>query len=92
MPENTEPEMSDQGQHHDPKLVPIKIDDNTYKVTEGQHTGAELRALPPVPGDRDLWLERKGDDEKILPDTIVDVRHHMSFYTAPSTINPGARQ
>lgn len=78
--------------HHVPKIVVIKIDEKEYKVNEGPTTGAKLRSLPPVPDDRDLWLERKGDDEKITPDAIVDVRDHMCFYTAPSTINPGAKR
>lgn len=77
--------------HHVPRLIHIKIDEATYEVHEGPTTGAKLRALPPVPADRDLWLEKKGDDEKILPETTVDLHDHMCFYTAPSTINPGTR-
>jgi hypothetical protein len=86
--EKTKPETTDHG-HGGPEQVPINIDHKPYKVQAGPTTGAQLRALPPVPADRDLWLERKGDDEKILPETVLDIRHHLDFYTAPSTINPG---
>lgn len=75
--------------HHHPHLAHIKIDEVPYEIAFGPTTGATLRGLPPVPNDRDLWLERKGDDEKITPTTIVEVHDHMCFYTAPSTINPG---
>lgn len=73
-------------------LVPIFIDDVKYSLPSRLVTGAQLRALVPVPGDRDLWLEVPGpkDDDLIRPEKQYDVKPGSHFYTAPSTINPGA--
>jgi hypothetical protein len=73
-------------------LVPIFIDDVKYSVPSGLVTGKQLRDLVPVPADRDLWLEVPGpkDDELIGPDKPYEVKPGSHFYTAPSTINPGA--
>jgi hypothetical protein len=77
--------------HHHQRPARISIDDVPYKIPTGPTLGSVLRDLPkpPVPADRDLWLEKKGDDEKVLPTTIIKIVDHMCFYTAPSTINPG---
>lgn len=74
--------------HH---VAHISIDDVKYELTNTKMTGAQLRALVPVPGDRDLWLEVHGpkDDILILPDHEYEVHSGTDFYTAPSTINPG---
>ena len=72
--------------------IPITIDQTKYELTSREVTGAALRALPPVPADRDLWLEVPGphDDELIRPEKTYEVKPGSHFYTAPSTINPGA--
>jgi hypothetical protein len=55
-------------------------------------SGAALRQLPPVPADRDLWLEVPGpkDDVLVRPEVSYDVKPGSKYYTAPSTINPGS--
>lgn len=74
-----------------PRVIPIFIDDVKYELPNGSVTGAQLRALVPVPADRDLWLEVPGpkDDDLIRPDLPYEVKPGSHFYTAPSTINPG---
>jgi hypothetical protein len=73
--------------HH----IPIFIDDVKYEIASGETSGEALRALQPVPSDRDLWLEVHGnkDDELIRPEMKYSVKPGSHFYTAPSTINPG---
>jgi len=75
------------------RVIPIFIDDVKYELSNGSATGAQLRALVPVPMDRDLWLEVPGprDDDLIRPDDTYEVKPGSHFYTAPSTINPGGR-
>lgn len=76
------------------QAVPLFIDDVKHELLEGNNvTGAQLRALVPVPSDRDLWLEVSGprDDVLIRPDQEYEVKPGSQFYTAPSTINPGGR-
>jgi hypothetical protein len=57
-------------------------------------TGQALRDLPtpPVPQNRDLWLDVPGptDDELIRPDVVYTIKPGSHYYTAPSTINPGS--
>ncbi|CAJ0793698.1 Multi-ubiq domain-containing protein [Ralstonia mannitolilytica] len=80
--------------HHIPdaqRVVPIFIDDVKFELHSTAVTGAQLRALVPVPADRDLWLEIPGpkDDDLIRPDVQYEIKPGSHFYTAPSTINPG---
>jgi hypothetical protein len=86
--------MNTTAEHHKhDRLIPIFIDDKKYEIPDAEITGAALRALQPVPADRDLWLEVPGkkDDELIRADKKYDIKAGSHFYTAPSTINPGAR-
>ena len=73
--------------------IPIFIDDVKYDAPSDRMTGEALRNLtkPPVPADRDLWLEVPGqkDDVLIRPDQTYDVKAGSHYYTAPATINPG---
>lgn len=75
--------------------IEIVIDEVKYLVEDRELTGAELRAVPnpDVPANRDLFLETPGprDDVLIEPTKHYRVHHGSRFYTAPSTINPGAR-
>jgi hypothetical protein len=74
--------------------IPIFIDDVKYELApEGHATGTQLRALVPVPADRDLWLEVPGpkDDILIKAEAKYEVKPGSHFYTAPSTINPGSK-
>ncbi|MEJ7784638.1 MAG: multiubiquitin domain-containing protein [Solirubrobacteraceae bacterium] len=76
-----------------PKLVEITIDRTAYRVPKDELTGEELRALPEpdIGPDRDLYLERKGDDEDDLiePGEVVKIKRGEHFFTAPATITPG---
>lgn len=84
--------QQEKNEHEDNRhLAHITIDGAPFDIPVGPTLGSTLRNLPspPVPPERDLWLERPGDDQKILPDAKVPVRDRMVFYTAPGTINPG---
>jgi hypothetical protein len=77
---------------HDKKIV-IHIDRRPYKVSEGELTGAQLRALPdpPIGAEFDLWLEVPGGaDRRIADDEEVKLKEGIHFFTAPSVINPGS--
>jgi hypothetical protein len=80
--------------HKSINRIEIVIDEVKYLVDERELTGAELRAVPnpDVPANRDLFLETPGprDDILIEPTKTYRVRLGSRFYTAPSTINPGA--
>jgi hypothetical protein len=86
-----EPKTQDHERTHD-HVIPIFIDDVKFELHSSTATGTALRALVPVPSDRDLWLEVPGpkDDVLIRPEMQLEVRPGSHFYTAPSTINPGA--
>lgn len=73
--------------------VPIFIDEVKYELTNKHVTGAQLRALVPVPDNQDLWLDTHGnkDDELIAPNKEYTIKPGSHFYTAPSTINPGGK-
>lgn len=77
---------------HSQRVIPIFIDDVKYELSSAEQTGAQLRALVPVPADRDLWLEVHGnkDDVLIRPEQKYEVKPGSKYYTAPSTINPGS--
>ena len=77
---------------HEKLVIPIFIDDVKYQLHEHEVSGQVLRDLVPVPPDRDLWLDVPGpkDDELIRSEQTYTVKPGSHFYTAPSTINPGA--
>jgi hypothetical protein len=72
----------------------IHIDRQKYEAPKNPMTGAELRHLPhpPIGPDRDLWEVVPGpaDDIKIGDQQSVKLHEGQHFYTAPTTINPGA--
>jgi hypothetical protein len=73
--------------------ITIHVDKVEYKVSSESMSGADLRGVPqpPVPSDRDLWLEVPGgDDVKIEGDKTYQLKNGMHFFTAPANINPGA--
>jgi len=80
--------------HHPEHPIQIIIDKKHYTAPQPVMTGAEVRQLaqPPIGSERDLWLvvPGKGDDERIGNDQQVPLKSGMHFYSAPSTINPGA--
>lgn len=73
--------------------IVIFIGEERLEAPKENMTGAELRNLPhpPVPSNRDLWLEVPGpaDDILIRPELTYEVKAGSHYYTAPSTINPG---
>lgn len=73
-------------------VIPIFIDDVKYETASGSVSGQFLRDLVPIASDLDLWLEVPGpaDDVPIRPDAQYDLKPGSHYYTAPSTINPGA--
>jgi hypothetical protein len=78
--------------NHENRVIPIFIDDVKFDLPTTSQTGAQLRALAPVPADRDLWLDTHGnkDDTLIRPEETYEVKPGSHYYTAPSTINPGS--
>jgi hypothetical protein len=74
--------------------IPINIDHKPLKAPKTPMTGPELRALavPPIGPDRDLFRVVPGpaDDIKIADSEEVDLAPGMHFYSAPTSINPGA--
>ncbi len=77
--------------HH---AVSLFIDEVKYELAQGSNvSGSQLRALVPVPADRDLWFEVPGpkDDVLIKADVMYEVKPGSHYYTAPSTINPGGQ-
>ena len=74
--------------------IVIHIDQQRYDAPKSPMTGAEIRVLaqPPIGPDRDLWLVVPGpaDDERIADNQAVELKNGMHFYSAPTTINPGA--
>ena len=85
------PEQRSNGENE--SAIPIFVDDTKYDAPSHEITGQALRQIPtpPVPADRDLWLEVPGprDDVLIRPEKMYDVKAGSHYYTAPSTINPG---
>ena len=76
-----------------PKVLHIRIDRVDYEVGVAKLSGIELRQLPdpPILPDRDLYEDVPGgEDRKIKNDETVDLHDGQRFFTAPSTINPGA--
>lgn len=72
--------------------ITIHIDKNQYK-SPSPIPGAALYALGHVATGYDLWREvhGKGDDELIANDsTQVILKNGDHFYTAQSSLNPGA--
>jgi hypothetical protein len=77
---------------HENRVIPIFIDDVKFDLNTIQQTGTQLRALVPVPADRDLWMDTQGNKDDILirPEDTYEVKPGSHYYTAPSTINPGS--
>jgi hypothetical protein len=73
--------------------VPILIDGQRFEEPRETMTGEAIRhvPVPPIPADRDLWLDRdNGLDELIHDHTVVHLHPDMRFFTVPRVINPGA--
>jgi len=75
-----------------PDEIPIFIDGHQYLAHKRTMDGEEIRHLvvPPIPQDRDLWLDREGGlDELIENSTEVRIHPDIRFFTVPKVINPG---
>ena len=73
--------------------VPIHIDQELFKVDDGEISAEDLRALPDpdIGADRDLYQEVPGqaEDNLMSPNERVTVKPGMHFFTAPRSITPG---
>lgn len=85
-------DAEEHGRPDRPKAFEIRIDRTTYKISDPELTGAQLRRLP----EPDIGLERDlfevvpgGSDLKIEADATVEMRNGLRFFTAPAQINPG---
>jgi hypothetical protein len=73
------------------KGVEIHIDNKSYKAPKNPMTGAELKQLGGVAGGYDLWQKVPGEDDKLINDgESVQLKNGEHFYSAPSSLNPGA--
>lgn len=76
------------------KTHTIKIDRETFKLEQESLTGQQLRRLPEpdVGDDLDLFLEGRGQDRDTLvgDGEAISIKSGLRFFTAASTINPGA--
>jgi hypothetical protein len=73
--------------------VTVVIDNLPYRVTGGEMTAAQLRALPhpPIGRDRDIWLAQPNGGDRFLTDTeTVELTDGMRLFTAPRAITAGA--
>lgn len=79
--------------HDAHEVVPITIDKKPKK-SPSSTTGAALYTLGEVRAGYDLWRETRGqgDDEFIKNDsTAYTLKPGEKFFSAQSTLNPGAR-
>jgi hypothetical protein len=85
-------EAADLSEHHGPPKFSIHIDRKEFKVEDTTLTGTEIRNLPtpPVPDDRDLFLDVPGKADELVNDgDTVRLKNGMRFFTIPRAINPG---
>ena len=84
--------MPNETRDQHPNGFQIQIDRVHYTVSKEQMTGVEIRNIPapPIGPDRDLFqVVPGGQDKKIEPSDVVEMRNGLRFFTAPSQINPG---
>jgi hypothetical protein len=78
---------------HREEPISIFIDGHRYLAPKKTMDGRQIRHLvdPPIPQDRDLWLEKQGGLDELIEDA-TEVRLHpdIRFFTVPRVINPGA--
>jgi len=93
MSPNNKPDSA--GPDHQKDSIVVHIDHKPYHAQKTPMTGSELRVLadPDIGPDRDLFLvvPGPGDDDLVENGEQVDLKNGMHFYSAPTTINPGAR-
>jgi hypothetical protein len=71
--------------------VEIHIDNKGYKTPSNPMTGTELKQLGGITAGYDLWQKVPGSDDKLINDgESVQLKNGMHFYSAPSSLNPGA--
>jgi hypothetical protein len=72
--------------------VEIHIDNKSYKAPKNPMTGAELKQLGGIAGGYDLWQKVPSKDDKMIKDNeSVQLKNGEHFYSAPSSLNPGAQ-
>jgi hypothetical protein len=71
--------------------IKIHIDKKLYDAPKDVMTGAELKKLGEVKTDRDLFMKVPGKDDRLIKDgDSVQLKNGDQFYSAPSSLNPGA--
>ena len=82
-----ESKSKDEGEH----AIVIHIDKKEFRAPKNPMTGRELKELGGVPANYDLWHKIPGkDDQRVADDESVQLKNGDHFYSAPSTLNPGA--
>jgi hypothetical protein len=68
------------------KQINIEINDEHYKVTASEMTGAQLKELASIAAANGLFLEvhGQGDDIPIRDDEVVALKSGMKFYDVPA--------
>jgi hypothetical protein len=75
----------------DEHAIVIHIDKKEFRAPKNPMTGQELKELGGVPANYDLWHKIPGkDDDRVGDDESVQLKNGDHFYSAPSTLNPGA--
>lgn len=71
--------------------VAIVIDGLAYEVEPRPLEVRAIRALthPPIPADRDVWLEGGDSDRYLLDNEVVEPAPGLRIFTAPRTIVAG---
>lgn len=75
-----------------PGKVTIYIDGTQYIAGTRELTGAQIRAVanPPIPDDRDLWMDIVDKLDELIPnDKTVELEPNQRFFSVPRVINPG---
>ena len=76
----------------DASEVTVVIDGLSYRVARGVRPAISIRAIPhpPIPPNRDLWLEVPDASDRPLTDQeSVELTEGVHFFTAPQTIMAG---
>ena len=84
--------VDDQGGPEDQRGVAIMIDGLAYEVDPEPLAVRAIRELthPPIPADRDVWLEGDDSDRYLLDDDVVEPAPGVRLFTAPRTIVAGS--
>jgi hypothetical protein len=83
--------MESKNKNNGKEKIVIHIDKKEFRAPKNPMTGRELKELGGVPTNYDLWHKIPGkDDQRVADDESVQLKNGDHFYSAPSTLNPGA--